>query len=159
MLICATIIYAILHGDILNPFLQLKETSTEEELRKLIDEKFSFRFDCGVFQPTSQLKLRDKEHIIASISMHFCVYSCKVELDEMRRGLLSLNFIGAMNGNPSLKALFKFNAEAQTLTAEEVEKLFVPLFSPQGSNKRSKEEQVMMHFLEFLQDLEGEYYS
>ncbi len=91
--------------------------------------------------------------------MHFCVYSCKVELDEMRRGLLSLNFIGAMNGNPSLKALFKFNAEAQTLTAEEVEKLFVPLFSPQGSNKRSKEEQVMMHFLEFLQDLEGEYYS
>ncbi len=91
MLICATIIYAILHGDILNP-------STEEELR---DEKFSFRFDCGVFQPTSQLKLRDKEHIIASISMHFCVYSCKVELDEMRRGLLSLNFIGAMNGPSS----------------------------------------------------------
>ncbi len=87
MLICATIIYAILHGDILNPFLQLKETSTEEELRKLIDEKFSFRFDCGVFQPTSQLKLRDKEHIIASILLlaYLCIsVSIPVKLSLMK---------------------------------------------------------------------------
>ncbi len=135
--------------------MQLKQASTEEELKKLIDKKFSFRFDCGVFQPTPQLKLSDKEHIISSISVHFCVYSCKAELDEMRRGLLSLNFMVVMSGNPSLKALFKMNTEAQKLTAEEVENLFLPVFSPQGSNKRIKEEQVMMHFLEFLQDLQG----
>ena len=88
----------------------------------------------GVCQSTSSMTLSDKEHIISIIALHFCIYACKVELDEIRRGLLSHGFMGLMCQNPSLKSLFKFNPEFNKLTVEILENLFVPVFSPEGSN-------------------------
>ena len=35
----------------------------------------------------------DKNVIISSIAMHYCIYSSKGELDEVRRGLKSLGFL------------------------------------------------------------------
>ena len=139
-------------------YIQLENVSTEEELKHLINEKFSFRFDCGVCQSTSSVTLSD-EHIISSIALHFCIYACKVELDEIRRGLLSLGFMGLMCQNPSLKSLFKFNPEFNKLTVEILENLFVLVFSPEGSNSRAREQQTIMHFLELLQDIEGKVYT
>ena len=129
---------------------------TDEELRVLIDsDKFSFRFDCGICQPSSSMTVADKEHIMSSIALHYCFYSCKVELDEIRRGLLSLGFLGLMAEHPILQTLFKHDSESQKLTVEVVEDLFEPMFSPEGSNSRVKEQQTMMHFLELLHELEG----
>ncbi len=61
--------------------------------------------------------------------MHHCIYSCKAELDEIRRGLLSLGFIGLMEKYRVVRSLFVSNQSAQ-LTADALQDLFVANYSP-----------------------------
>ncbi len=134
--------------------MQLESVSTDQEFKDLLNsEKFSFRFDCGVCQPASSIKLIDKQHLISSIILHYCIYACKAELDEIRRGLVSLGFVGLMTQYPCLMSLFK--ASSQKLTADTLQNLFSHTFSPAGSNAHAKEQQIMMHVLELLHDVEG----
>ena len=95
--------------------MQLESASTNEELQDLLNsEQFSFRFDCGVCQPASSININDKQHLVSSIALHYCIYACKAELDEIRRGLVSLGFVGLMTQYPCLMSLFK--ASSQKLT-------------------------------------------
>ncbi len=133
--------------------MQLESASTDKELQDLLNsEQFSFRFDCGVCQPASSIKLIDKQHLISSIALHYCIYA---ELDEIRRGLDSLGFVGLMTQYPCLMSLFK--ASSQKLTANMLQNLFSHTFSLAGSNSHAKEQQIMMHVLELLHDVEGKY--
>lgn len=116
-------------------------------------QDFAFRFDCGLCQPASTFSLKDKEPIISSISMHYCIYACKAELDELRRGLDSIGVLDVFIKHPVLWSLFKYSPSK--LTAELVEDMFLPVFSPSGSNARAKEEAVMMWFGEVLHEIEG----
>lgn len=90
-----------------------------------------------------------------SIALHYCIYACKAELDEIRRGLDSLGFVGLMTQYPCLMSLFK--ASSQKLTANMLQNLFSHTFSLAGSNSHAKEQQIMMHVLELLHDVEGKY--
>ena len=128
----------------------MQQTSSEDELRDLFtSERFSFRFDCGVTQPAGAIFLSDKQNIITSIVHHFCIYSCKAELDEIRRGLSTVGFLSVMEEHPILKSLFTGNNSAP-LTAGMIQDLFIPRFSAEGSNSRATEEAIMMHFFELL---------
>ncbi len=136
--------------------MQLESASTNEELQDLLNsEQFSFRFDCGVCQPASSININDKQHLVSSIALHYCIYACKAELDEIRRGLVSLGFVGLMTQYPCLMSLFK--ASSQKLTADMLQNMFSHTFSLAGSNSRAKEQQIMMHILELLHDVEGMY--
>ena len=116
---------------------------------------FAFRFECGQCQPVNGFKLEDKSVIISSIAMHYCIYSAKGELDELRRGLKSLGFLDVVTANPAMSALFKHSPSI--LSSEMIEEMFVPKFSPKGSNIRAKEEAVIMFFSELLHEIDGNY--
>lgn len=134
--------------------VQLQGISDQEEFRiHLSSAEFSFRFDCGVCQSANGFTLKDKSDIISSIAMHYCIYSSKGELDEVKRGLKSLGFLDVVSKNPILRSLFEHSHSK--VTAELVEETFVPEFSPIGSNMRAKEEAVMMWFSELLHEIEG----
>ena len=47
--------------------------------------------------------------------------------------------------------------EPRKLTALQIYDLFSPNFSPQGSNARDKELQVMVYWMDFLENCEGAY--
>ena len=127
---------------------QLQGISDEEEFRILLRRaEFSFRLDCGMCQPANAFSLKDKNVIISSIAMHYCIYSLKSELDEVRRGLQSLGFLDVVSKNPILRSLFEYSPSK--VTAEE---MFIPEFSPIG---RAKEEAVIMWFSELLHEMEG----
>ena len=135
--------------------MQLEAVSTDNDLRKLLSsDEFSFRFDCGVCQPAAALKLTDRGNISSSIALHYCIYSCKVELDDIRRGLLSLGFVGLLERYPVLRCLFE-SRQSTNISVEVLEGLFVPDFSVLGSNARAKEEATMMFFIALLHEIEG----
>ena len=121
-------------------------------MQLLDSDEFLFCFDCGVCQPSTSLTLKDKEAIISSIAMHCCIYSCKVELDEIKRGLSSLGFLELMSQNPFLRSLFE--CRSIELTADHLQDILVPTFSPVGSNLRLSEEATMMMLLELLHEIE-----
>lgn len=116
---------------------------------------FSFRFDCGVSQPASTVTLASRGTIIASITLHYTIYSCKTELDEIRRGLSAVNFLDLMSAHPILRSLFIYTP--QELTVEVIQDLFVPTYSPQGSNSRNIEEAIVMLFMELLFEMASKY--
>ena len=119
----------------------------------LDSDEFEFRFDCGICQPSSSFTLRNKEEIISSISLHYVTLSCKGELDELKVGLSALKFLDLLKQNDNIRSLLE--GRQTCLTAHVLQDLFVPKFSPRGSNARTGEEATMMFFLDFLHEIEG----
>ena len=129
------------------------QVTNEDDFRNLNSEELSFRFDCGISQPASSLRLTDKENIVSSFILHYCTYNCMMELDEIRCGLSSLGFDSLLEKHPSLQSLFF--ASGSTLTSHFLQSMFLPQFSPMGSNARASEEAIMMLFIQLLQEIEG----
>ena len=76
---------------------------TLKNLQALLDsDEYQFRFDIGVNVPSASVALKDKERIALSIAMHYLVYSCKAELDQMKDGLLHLHVLGLVERYPVL---------------------------------------------------------
>lgn len=135
---------------------KLQEVTNEDDFRNLLNsEELSFRFDCGISQPASSLCLADKENIVSSFILHYCIYNCMMELDEIRHGLSSLGFNSLLKKHPSLRSLFF--ASDTTFTSHFLQSMFSPQFSPMGSNTRASEEASMMLFIELLQKIEGKF--
>ena len=88
--------------------------------------------------------------------MHQIVYSNKAALDQLLEGLHSHNVIKLLEGNLSLAmALFTCN-EQETMTATVMRKLVKPEPSPEGSNARSREEEIILHWFRFLEDVDND---
>ena len=78
----------------------------------------------------------------------------KAELDELKQGLGELGIVSLLQKYLiTLRPLFV--ATYDILTADIVQDLFKPCYSPSGSNQREKEEEVIMYWINFLQEIEG----
>lgn len=96
--------------------------------------------------PSSSIDISDKDGISRSISLNYVVYSQKAELDAIKSGFDCLNFSQLVQCYPSLlKPLFIENGQKK-LTASFILDLFYVGYSPQGSNKRPREEEVILHW-------------
>lgn len=106
--------------------------------------------------PSSSVSLTDKENLLKAISMHFIVYSQKAELDDIKAGLgYVLGFGGLARQYPKLfKPLFVASGQVK-LHARSFLQLCDIKYSPRGCNKREKEEEIMMNFNYYIQELEG----
>ena len=102
------------------------------------------------------LTLEDRDALIRSIGLHFIIYSQKAELDDIKRGLDSvLEFGKLIRTHPMLfKPLFVASGQSK-LRADFFLSLFETEYSQHGCNMREKEEEVMMNFNYYLQELEG----
>ena len=125
-------------------------------MRKVLDsEEFQFRFDAGLAVPSSSLEIGQISDIVHSLVMHYLVFSCKAELDQLKQGLAELGVLQVMHTHP---ALFKplFLAEGRPkLTADSIADTFHVYWSPQGSNQREDEEAVILGWMEYLHGLKG----
>ena len=78
----------------------------------------------------------------------------KAELDDLQKGLAELGILNLLRQNPvTVRALFV--ATHDVLTAEMVQDLFKPDYSPSGSNQREHEEELIMYWINLLQEIEG----
>ena len=53
-------------------------------------EEFSFRFDVGISDPSTNLKHTDRERIIQSLATYFILVKAKVSIDQIADGLSAL---------------------------------------------------------------------
>jgi len=79
----------------------------------------------------------------------------KAQIDQMVEGLGVLGVLDLLRSNPqSAKQLF-IHSKPPSMTADLMFMMFTPRLSPEGSNRREDEEQVVMLWANFLQMIEG----
>ena len=137
---------------------QLLVCESTKEMRTLIDsDDFLFRFDAGVTVPSSSLAIEQRDDIIRSLVMHYLVFSCKAELDQLKQGLSELEILKLLHTYPALfKPLFVVCGKPK-LTADLLAATFQVCWSPKGSNQRENEEAVIYGWMEYLQGIESMY--
>ena len=91
-----------------------------------------------------------------SIAKHFSIYVVKSELDQMICGIAeTLHALELIRENATLfRPLFVYS---QKIYSANDRYIFSPKLSPDGSNRREREEAVIMLWINFLQDIQGMY--
>ena len=118
-------------------------------------EEYDFRYSSGVTKPVSRIRFSDKQEIVNALCLHFVVFVCLAEMEQLRRGLSVEKFETLMEAFP--QQLIKASQSPQCeVTSEVIEDLFPPVFSPTGSNKRAVEEAIYLMWLRYIQYVESE---
>ena len=123
-----------------------------EQMKTVLDDDaFDFRFELGISQQPSTLS--DRDCIVQFFAKHFTVVRVKAQLDQMIDGLKALGIYDLIKANP--RSMHKlFTSKPAPITLDVVINLFQTRFSPEGSNRREDEEQVVMFWVHFLEMIE-----
>lgn len=123
-------------------------------MRALLDsDEFEFRFDIGVSDLSSRVELSDRVCIVQSLATHFTVVRVKAQIDQMIDGLHSLGIYDLVKANPhTMHKLLVSRPEP--ITSDFMLNLLQTRFSPDGSNGREDEEQVVMYWVHFIDMIE-----
>ena len=135
--------------------LQVGKVQTTEELRILFDtEEFSFRFEFGFSAPSSKMTLADKVNIVRTLSLHYLIYANRAEIDRLVDGLKTLGILKLMQQHHHFRPLLQSTIKP-LLTSSQMLKLFQPVWSPNGSNQREKEELIILNWTTYLDEMQG----
>ena len=130
----------------------LDKVENEVDFKNKACFECSFRFDAGYCKPLIELK--DKGDFLQSVSLHYTILSSIKETDQFIEGLRTCNVLEMIRGNPDLFRSILQKSDVP-LTAEVIDDIFEPVFSPRGSNKYSVEEKIVFNFNQYLEDIEN----
>ncbi len=135
---------------------QLLGAKSNDEIRTLVDsEEFAFRFDAGVTMPSTSVTLENKEEVAGALAMHYLVYSCKGELDQFKQGLSCLGMLELARRHPQLMRPLFLSSGKVKLTASKFLNLFKVCWSPMGSNRKDREDDVIYAWTEYVHSCDG----
>ena len=86
------------------------------------------------------------------ICRHFTVFTTVAELEQMRKGLSTLGFLGLMEEYEELMAIFQ--PSTTPISAATIEDFFTVGFAEIGSNDRVLQEGIMFNWWKYLRDIE-----
>jgi len=133
------------------------ECNDEETLKTMLESpENSFWHDCGVTQAGFSIKFEDKLRIVSALCRHFTIFAAVAEIEQLLRGLKTLDFANLMYSYPSVMRTV-FEKDKQPITADFIQDFFEVKFSPVGSNRRRVEEDIIMNWINYLHDIEGIY--
>ena len=130
--------------------------ANSQDLRKLLQrDDYSFLFDLRVSQPTETIRPEDVDRIVAAIAKHYAILNVKAELDQLLCGMsTTIKVLELVRENPNaMRPLYVFNKVPITLDG--LYDILPANYSPQGSNKREKEELVIIQWIHLTQYIEG----
>ena len=141
---------------ILYTLMQLQNASTVEELHHLLEsEEYDFRYNLGVAEQVHMVCIEERDAICTHMAKHFAIYRVKGELDQILCGLSeTLGVLELIRSDPIMRCLL-VPSEKAPLSADFILDMLVPVYSPQGSNRREQEEGLVMKWFHFLQCIEG----
>ena len=123
-------------------------TTQDNELQELLfSDAYSFLAESGVHISTA--KKDDLPRITNAIIKAQCIYSCKAALDEIVRGLDSVN-IGPMLRSHPEQFLPLFVNPPKPLAPGTRQDLFTLDLAHEGSNRRDMEEETALFWVTFL---------
>ena len=120
----------------------------------MLDE-FDFRYDLGIALRADSVTIEQKESVISAVAKHFAVLAIKAELDQLLCGLSStLDVLELLRSDPTVMRPLLVSSSIPRLTADEMFDTFHIHYSPNGSNKKEKEEATIMLWFHYLQTVE-----
>lgn len=135
-------------------FPQIADQESEDEYRKVLGSReCEFLLDCGVIVRADTAKILDKEAIVSAVCHHYLIAGIIAELEQLRKGLSTLNFLTLMELFPK-QLMSIFSPSDAPLSSEQLEDMFHIKYSEDGSNQRATEEQIVFNFFKFLRDIE-----
>ena len=108
--------------------------------------EYDFRHDSGVSQATHSIKFKDKEAIVQSLCRHYSVYAAAPEVQQLLKGLETLEFLNLMRTYP-IQLRQAFISVTQPITAD-----FIHGYSIVCSKKNVH---IVMNWIHYLHDIEG----
>ena len=113
---------------------QLQSASNQDEVTEMLGSReFDFRFDIGITQPSTSVRLCDIPYIIELIASHYTVISVKAQLDSMIDGLRNVQLLSLLQNNP-VKMVELFKSQNMCITTDAMITMFTSTLSPSGHN-------------------------
>ena len=81
-----------------------------------------FIFDCGIIVHPDTARIADKEDVVSALCKHYLVTDILAELEQIRRGLDTLNFLSLIEEHPK-QIMPIFQPSDAPLSAEQMEDL------------------------------------
>ena len=135
-------------------FIQVESAGTAEKFVTVMKEvNLDFVFNCGYAKPIAMATVEDKDDILRTVWLHYVLFQPHAELAQLRKGLyqtlqfelLSIRYPVEIRSLLAASTLFD-------ITAKYLTDSFVLLFSPNGTNKRTKEEAIVYYWFEFISE-------
>lgn len=156
----------ILYGDVkrLSPTLEevppgelkmslekLQGMDNAEDFKQEASFNSDFRFSHGYTKPL--VTFDDKDEFLKAVAFHTIIFSSLHELNQFTEGLKTCGILDLLRSNPNVfRNVFQYGKT--NLTADLLDDIFCPVFSPEGSNKRIKEECLVFNFNQMLENIE-----
>lgn len=130
----------------------MRLADTTDKLQSLLGEEiFNYRFSCGYHKPTIQITLGDRDDFIRSVWMHHVMFQPHAELEQLRKGINeTLQFQQLLNLHPKEMWILFAATPAFSVTPQYLCDSFVITYSDNGSNRRTKEEAIVMYWNEYI---------
>ncbi|XP_034081654.1 G2/M phase-specific E3 ubiquitin-protein ligase-like [Gymnodraco acuticeps] len=96
----------------------------------------------------------EKQIIVEDYLKWYIIHRNNTAIERFKAGLESLQFLTALQQHPTVLTPALCHDDVK-LSAAEMENMFQPEFSQQGSNRRAQEEKAMSYWADYLLDCEG----
>ena len=138
--------------EVKNSLMELNNLTNPDEFKQKASFESDYRFDAGYAKPI--VTMADKDDFIKCIALHYTILVSLSELNQFVDGLNTCNMLHLIKEDPdSFRCLFEVGHAK--LTAEDVDYIFDPVFSPAGSNKFAIEQSIIFNFNQYLEDAES----
>ena len=135
--------------------MQVCNAKEEDELRDLLmDDDAEYISNCGFLKPTYKVTMADVPQISEVICTEYLIMRSINEVQQFESGLNVLDIGSLIKRYPEhLEEIFVHNP--QPVTAGILDGIFMPQFSPLGSNAREKEEAIILNWKDYIYEAEG----
>ena len=99
-------------------------------------------------------QFENREKLLAELCHYFVIDKVRSALEQFKEGLANLNVLQLMRSHPNLLE-WVFCHGQSPLTSSTMDGIFIPSYSEEGTRQRDREEMVIMHWRDFLQDCES----
>ena len=109
---------------------------------------------CGILKPVIKVTTIDVPEITEAVCMEYLIMKSINELNQFQEGLNVLGLSNLIKDHPaSCHELFVDCSKS--ITPYDIDKLFLPVFSPEGSNARENEEALILNWKDYIYEAES----
>ena len=137
--------------DVKTRLTELEKLTNADEFKEKASFESDFRFEAGYTKPF--VTMSDKEFLRA-VALHYTLLMSLSEANQFIDGLKICNILQLAREYPGIfRSLFE--VPNSKLTAEDINSISDPQFSPVGSNKFTTEQNIVFYFNQYLGDVQN----
>ncbi|XP_039899760.1 G2/M phase-specific E3 ubiquitin-protein ligase-like isoform X1 [Simochromis diagramma] len=132
---------------------KLVNATTQHDLEEAVSCCDSWRYQVEGLPLT--VTMANKDLFVKNAALYLAVLQRQSCFDQLTDGLSYYGILSLLRENPSLRVLLDLSGEDKDLTASLIAGVLRPSYSVLGSNRRVREELMVVKFREFLQCVEN----